>query len=302
MIHIALLALVWLAAPTLRHPAPARVIAIGDVHGDLAATRAALRIGGAIDESDRWIGGRLVVVQVGDVLDRGDDERAILDLFERLEVEAAAVGGAFIGLNGNHEIMNAVGDLSYVTAGGFAAFAKVPVPGALAPALESLPVAFRGRAAAFAPGGPFARRLARRGVFAIVGDTVYVHGGLLPAHVRHGLARYNADASAWLRGEIPLPAALHRLDSPVWTRAYAGPADAATCERLGAALAELGAKRLVVGHTPQVKGISDACGGLVWRIDVGMARHYGGRPAVLEITDDRVRTLTAPVASTGRGE
>src|SRR4051812_8948477 len=69
-------------------PAPERLVAIGDLHGDLDATRAVLRLAGAIGDGDRWIGGKLVVVQTGDQLDRGDGERAILDLFDRLEGEA----------------------------------------------------------------------------------------------------------------------------------------------------------------------------------------------------------------------
>src|SRR5689334_22177737 len=77
----------------LRLPAPRRLVAVGDLHGDLGATRAALRAAGAIDERDRWAGGDLVVVQTGDVLDRGDDERAILELIARLESEARAAGG-----------------------------------------------------------------------------------------------------------------------------------------------------------------------------------------------------------------
>src|SRR5688500_6932282 len=68
---------------SLRFAPAARVIAIGDLHGDLAATRRALRLAGAIDEHDRWIGGDLVVVQTGDQLDRGDDEQAIVDLLGR---------------------------------------------------------------------------------------------------------------------------------------------------------------------------------------------------------------------------
>jgi len=93
------------------------IVAIGDVHGDLDATRSALRLAGAIDAEDRWIGGQLVVVQTGDQLDRGDEERAILDLFDRLRSQAAAAGGAFHALLGNHELMNAKGDLRYVTDG-----------------------------------------------------------------------------------------------------------------------------------------------------------------------------------------
>ena len=38
-----------LAAGASRLPAPARLVALGDLHGDFAATRAALQLAGAID-------------------------------------------------------------------------------------------------------------------------------------------------------------------------------------------------------------------------------------------------------------
>lgn len=44
--------------------APERLIAIGDIHGDIAKARAALRIANVIDENDEWVGGETVVVQV----------------------------------------------------------------------------------------------------------------------------------------------------------------------------------------------------------------------------------------------
>src|SRR5688572_17151939 len=49
-----------------RFPPAERVVAVGDLHGDLASTREALRLAGAIDETERWIGKKLVLVQVGD--------------------------------------------------------------------------------------------------------------------------------------------------------------------------------------------------------------------------------------------
>src|SRR4051794_30279189 len=80
--------------PSFQLPAAERIIAIGDLHGDVSALRAALRLGGAIDDGGRWIGKKLVVVQTGDQLDRGDDEPQILELFARLRGEAEAAGGA----------------------------------------------------------------------------------------------------------------------------------------------------------------------------------------------------------------
>ena len=76
-----------------RYPPAQHIVAIGDLHGDLEATRAALRLAGAIDERDRWVGGTWVIVQTGDQLDRGDDELEILDLLDALAAQAQAAGG-----------------------------------------------------------------------------------------------------------------------------------------------------------------------------------------------------------------
>jgi hypothetical protein len=65
----------------------------------------------------------------------------------------------------------------------------------------------------------------------------------------------------------------------VWTRAVGFDAD---CEQAKAALAALGVKRMVVGHTVQ-REINAACDGTVWRIDVGLGKLYGGPIQVLEL-------------------
>ncbi len=280
-----------------RFPAPARLVALGDVHGDLTATRRALRLAGAIDAKDRWVGGSLVVVQTGDQLDRGDDEQAILDLFERLRDEAEAAGGAFHVLLGNHELMNAAGDLRYVTPGGFADFEDVEGLKLDDPALARTEPKARARMAAFRPGGPYARILAERNTAVIVGDSVFVHGGVLPEHVPGGVAdleRLNDDVRSWLVGRSDGRAIEQSVMGPegvVWTRVYAAD-DAGTCARLGQALDRLKAKRMVVGHTVQKTGITSGCDGRLWRIDVGMAAHYGGQVQVLQIEGDAVEPLS----------
>jgi hypothetical protein len=268
-----------------------RIVAFGDVHGDLEAARGALRLAGAIDEQDRWIGGELIVVQTGDQLDRGDQEQAILDLFERLRIESKAAGGAFHALLGNHELMNARGDLRYVTDGGFADFMDAVEydPG------DSLLADFephqRARMAALMPGGPYADLLAQRQVILRVGDNVFVHGGVLPDHVAYGIDEINRSAQAWLRGEADLPPVLQGSESPQWTRLYSQDPDSLACGVLEKALTALEAKRIVMGHTIQESGITSACGARAWRIDVAMAAYYGGSVEVLEIVGDSVRVL-----------
>jgi hypothetical protein len=278
--------------PPTRIPAPARIVAVGDLHGDLDATRAALRVGGVLDEKDHWSGGAAMLVQTGDQLDRGDGERAILDLLERLGAEAKAAGGSVIVLNGNHEVMNVQGDFRYVTDGGFKDFASVPGLDMTDLRLLKVPDPAKARAAAFLPGGPYAKKLAKRGIVAVVGDTVFLHGGLLPKHVQYGIDRMNREVSAWMDGTArDLPALVIGEDGPIWLRRYSAAADAEDCRVLKETLAMIPAKRMVVGHTVQRDGISPACGETVWRIDVGLAKVYGGKPQVLEIAGDAVRAV-----------
>lgn len=280
------------AAPTLpRRPAPARLLAMGDVHGDYDALRQALRLGGLIDAGEHWAAGPAMLVQTGDLLDRGDDEPQILALFERLEDEAKAAGGEVVALNGNHEFMNALGDLRYVTEDGFRDFADGAGGDLGALAVAEQPPEARGRAAAFAPGSPWALRLGERDVVAIIGDTVFVHGGVLPPTARYGIPRLNTEAKAWLRGAGPLPELLVVQDGPVWSRHFGGDAAGVDCGLLDEALSILGARRMVIGHTVQEQGINAACGEKVWRIDVGMSKAYGGRAQLLEITAAGARPL-----------
>jgi hypothetical protein len=271
-------------------------VAIGDLHGDMDAARRALRLAGAIDAQDRWVGGRLVVVQTGDILDRGDEEEAIMDLFLRLGEEARRSGGAVHVLNGNHELMQAYWDFRYVTEGGFADFAVELPPTAVTgeepdSVLMAMDPAHRARALAFRPGGPAALRLAERNTMVIVGDNLFVHGGVLPEHVAMGLKPMNDTIRAWLRGEAPQPQWIRGDRSPVWTRLYSSEPTVAACDTLAAVLDSLQVKRIVMGHTVQRGGITGHCGGRAWAIDVGLAEHYGGPTEVLEIRGDAVMGL-----------
>ncbi len=269
-------------------------MAIGDVHGDLAAARAALRLAGASGDDGHWRGAGLVVVQVGDLIDRGDDDRRVLDWFEQLAAEAERAGGSLHWLNGNHELMNVAGDLRYASETSLAAFADV-VPTRQAMALGAVPPRVRGRLAAFLPGGTYARRLAAHPCVLVVGDTVFAHAGLSSGDAE-GVARLNNGVSRWMRGESasPPPEA-QAQDGPLWMRQFGeDEPSAAACARLERILAGLHARRLVVGHTAQDEGIAPACAGRLYRIDVGLSQHRPGRPPqVLEIEGERITVRTA---------
>lgn len=267
-----------LAAVPTRLPAASRLVSFGDVHGDLGATMRVLRLVGVVDDGGTWSGGATVVVQTGDILDRGDDEEAILDVFERLASQASAAGGAFIQLNGNHEYMNADGDFRYVTRGGFADFSD-------ASTVEEQAAERRRR---FAPGGDFAVRLAKLQTAVVVGDTLFVHGGVEPRFA-DAVEDWNCAARRWLAGLGAAPEAIQAPDGPVWSRAFGE--DPPDCAGLAKSLTTVGVKRMVIGHTVQPSGVSSACDGAVWRIDVGLAKAYGGPSQAIEIIDGVVNVL-----------
>ena len=81
----------------------------------------------------------------------------------------------------------------------------------------------------------------------------------------------------------------------MWTRVFSVPAvDERSCAELTQVLQKTGAERLVVAHTVQAKGMSSACDGKVWRIDVGLSHYYGNAPIqVLEIDAKGARPLSA---------
>ena len=99
-----------------------RVVAIGDIHGNFNGLTGILRQCRLIDEYDRWIGGGTILVQTGDMLDRGAHVRPVMDLLMRLQDEAPRAGGKVLVLLGNHEVMNLVSFVRDVNPAAYANF------------------------------------------------------------------------------------------------------------------------------------------------------------------------------------
>lgn len=197
-----------------RYPAVERVVAVADIHGAYDAFERILKQAGVLDESLGWSGGATHLVIVGDVLDRGADSRRAMDLIMRLESESAAQGGGVHLVLGNHELMNLTGDLRYVSAGEYSAFAQEEEPASREAALQrylarveageaesavrtefdrTFPPGFFAHRAAFASSGAYGAWLLNRPLMVIIGNTAFVHGGLSEAVAELGAEGLNTE-------------------------------------------------------------------------------------------------------------
>jgi hypothetical protein len=180
-----------LGATGFNAPAPARVVAVADVHGGFQPFVSILTAAGLIDARHRWSGGNAVLVQTGDVTDRGAGVREALDLLMALEKEAAAAGGKVHMLLGNHEVMNMAGDTRDVSP----------------EALGSLG-GEAGYRAAFGRDGKYGKWLRTKPMLLNLDGTVFMHAGInldystesldeLNARVRREIAEWD-EGRRWL--------------------------------------------------------------------------------------------------------
>jgi hypothetical protein len=189
-----------------------RVVAISDVHGAYEAMVETLRNVGILDEGLAWAGGTSHLVIVGDLLDRGPRSRDAMDLLMRLEGEAQAAGGYVHVLIGNHESMNMIGDMRYVSKDEYAAFAADETPEqrnrwfdayerrqsepsdptAVRQRFdETFPAGFFALREALGPSGKYGKWLLSKPVIAVINGTAFVHGGLSPVVNEYGLDGVN---------------------------------------------------------------------------------------------------------------
>ena len=345
-----------------------RIVAFGDVHGDHAVLVRLLRAADVVDDDLRWAAGTTHLVSLGDLLDRGPGSIAILDLLMRLQDEAATAGGRVHMVLGNHELMNLIGDLRYVPAAEFAAFAGTGTgtgTGATESTLAARPAGYVERYQAFTPTGRYGRWLLAQPAAVIVNDTLFVHGGLPPTAAALGLDALNRTVATRLdellalrtaletaaiiapHGDVqanamalkaaraaltadpaqsapgnpddsglppaafaPLPLereaqvtrfielaedALFSDGGVMWYRGTALCHDQLERPVLETGLAQMQAKRVVVGHTPTWDNrVRARFGGLAILADTGMLHaYYRGQPAALIIEGAATRVLYA---------
>jgi len=189
-----------------------RIVAVSDIHGAYDAMVATFQAARVVDDGLAWSGAETHVVLTGDLLDRGPESRRVMDLIMRLEREAALAGGQVHQLLGNHEVMNLIGDLRYVSIPEYAAFsdeesahereqwyqqfrrrqpADADEPAVRSAFDEKAPPGFFAHRRAFRSNGFYGRWLLEKPLMIVINDTAFVHGGVPPYVADHGLAGVN---------------------------------------------------------------------------------------------------------------
>ena len=240
------------------YPAVKKLIAIGDLHGDLRATLSVLKLAEVIPQTTteetinnaHWCGGDTWLIQLGDQIDRCrpddweqncikdlsdvyEDEgnnMAIIKLLLRLDDEARKCGGRVLGLLGNHEIMNVDKDFRYVSPKEFLEF--VPEQQRTSKyTKDGFPLGYYHRIKAFERGGNMAKLYSiKKKSIIMVGSFIFVHGGVSQDLARkYTIAEINDVVTKWMcknnnDAEEKIFDEIFRDDddmSPFWCRIYA---------------------------------------------------------------------------------
>jgi len=262
-----------------------RLVAQGDIHGALDEFIINLQQAKLVDSKLNWIGGNNILVQMGDVIDRGLKSRESVEFLRRLQEEARKADGEVVRLLGNHELMLLQGDYRY---------ANFENPQELANDLRTEIIEGRIKAAYV-----FENRL-------------FIHGGMR-SKIREGIIAEVEDIKGVSKEKVSLEDIAEKLNNIL--------VEAIKKNNFKHAIFQVDARRggraevagifwndyvdlhqsqnaniinQVVAHTPEgVKGSKGQ-----WtdslkliNIDAGLFRGYGGNNAFLEVKDNKIKII-----------
>lgn len=217
-----------------------RVVAFADVHGAYDDWVELLQEVGVVDEQLNWSGGTTHLVSVGDLVDRGPGSRAVVELMMKLDQQAEQAGGAVHMTLGNHEVMVMTGDLRYVSAEEFAAFASDETaadrerlyaqyrqynPGGAEADVKAAfdtqyPDGFFALREAYSLQGELGEWLIRQPFIIRVNDKVYMHGGIAADAAGKSIDQLNEELQGELRTFMSSMDALREAGVMPWHVAY----------------------------------------------------------------------------------
>lgn len=258
-------------------PACDRLIVIGDLHGDLQRLTQCFYNAKLINHNFQWIANppSTWVIQLGDQVDsmsRGNSQDwesmpdiNVIQFMEQMDALARPHGGRVISLIGNHEIMNVMGDFTYVSQ------KSMQGSGGIASRINK-----------FKPGGPIANILSKRPAVVKIGDLLFCHAGLLPHHVAiaGNLSKINEWVHRYLTYSPFSPEEANRMQEVLlgsngilWNRHYSETQDHERLGSLQEVLAVTQSKAMFIGHTtvPEIIALYNL---KLWFIDNGISRAY----------------------------
>ncbi|EEB05134.1 phosphoprotein phosphatase [Schizosaccharomyces japonicus yFS275] len=276
-----------LGAQELKFPT---VYALGDIHGDFNNAIEVLSFAGLVsdDEERHWTGGNSILVQTGDIVDRGPDTRKIFAWMNTLAAEAEQVGGAVIRLLGNHEFMNARGDWRYVHPGDIESYPE--------PSIQHRTKDWQ----AHGEIGSLLLSSYNITYFEKQTRSHFMHAGLSRHWAKHE-SEINDLGNRLLelfmaRESIPNKyMTFWQSDGPMWYRGHANLPDEAACKNVKEILRIIDADRVIMGHTPQLPGIRQRCDGKIILIDTGLSSAYSGAKAILRLEQDEEYVVASAV-------
>ena len=305
-----------------------RVVAVGDIHGAYDRFVAILRAATVIDARDRWIGKKAILVQTGDVVDRGPDSRKAIDLLRKLERDARGAGGRVYALLGNHELSRLVDDWRYVSMGEFEAFknadsndlreralvvfseaAEKQAKAAGKPFapeeyrqnfLKQIPLGYLEMRQAFGPMGDYGKWVRARPAVARINGILFMHGGISSTVAPMGCEGIDAAVRKDLAAapvpidQVPMLFSASET-GPLWYRGLANEPEAGLAPTLDTILMQMQARAIVIGHTTVLPGrILPRLGGRIIQIDSGMVAgefYPGGVASALELQGDKATAI-----------
>jgi hypothetical protein len=255
------------------YPSAERLVIIGDIHGDVKRFKNILIDAKVINNNIEWIAEpkNTIVIQLGDQVDSANRDAAIKDwevlddtemlhFTNFLNIIAKTKGGLVISLIGNHELMNVIGNFSYVSQ------KSIKNPNT--------------RTELFKPTGSLSHILSHRPIVVKIGTLLFCHAGLRKQHIEI-LQKHNKDLSylnvIWknfMQSQKVLIEDKEIFDNVIlgfegilWNR------ELDNAEDTKQMLQNLGCVYMFIGHTTveSVRVLHD----VVWYVDTGISRAFG---------------------------
>ena len=245
-----------------------KIIVIGDIHGDLKRLKHILVNDNIINKDLEWIANNVIIIQVGDQIDslnRHDNieeweilkDIEVLNFTNLLSKLALENNCLFISLNGNHELMNILGNFSYVSKNSF----------------------YENRLNNFKFKGIYNDIIGNRPIIIKVNDLIFCHAGIKKLHLDI-LDKYNKDIfylnTIWKKFVL-----LNKVDfndkeifdkiilndeGILWTRNEDSPND------INYVLNKLNSSFIFIGHNTVPNILLN---NKIWYVDNSISRSYG---------------------------